>query len=234
MTQPYGQEPVDGQPEYGQPYGQQQPQYGQAQPQYGQPQPEYGQPQPQYGQQPPPYGQPYQQQGYGGYQQPPDRRSAVANAYGAPIGSGAKFGVVGATFAGVGLILLVISYVALNWFSTSVVQNTKFSDIHTLVKDNPGAKGLATAYFSWLGWVLVIATVVIAIAATLPSPAAGPLRALGAILAAAAIAFTFFAIQLSDGQAYTQYLKHVSIGFYFALGGFLLAGIGALCGPQRR
>jgi hypothetical protein len=213
MTQPYGQEPVGGQPEYGPPYGQQ--------PQYGQPQPQYGQPQ-------------YQQQGYPGYQQPNDRRAAVANAYGAPIGSGAKFGVVGATFAGVGLILLIISLVALDWFGDGVLRNGQFSDLHRLVNDNPGATGLASAYFSWLGWVLVIASFVIAVAATLPSPAAGPLRALGAVIAAAAIAFTFFAIQLSDGTAYSQFIKHAAIGFYFALGGFLLVGIGALCGPQRR
>lgn len=217
MTQPYGQDPVRGsQPEYGQPG-----QYGQpAQP--GQP---YG---PQYGQ---PAQQPY------GYGQPPgDRSSAVANAYGSPIGSGAKFGVVGATFAGVGLVVLIISFTAVNWFSTSFFQgDSKFSDLHDGVKANSAAAaGVAKTYFSWLGWVLLIATVVIAIAATLPSPASGPLRALGAVLAAAAIALTFFAIQLEDGAAYTSFLKHSSIGFFLALGGFLLAGIGALCGPSNR
>jgi hypothetical protein len=215
MTQPYGQDPARGsQPEYGQP----------GQPgQYGQP----GQP----GQ---PYGQPAQQP-YG-YGQPPGARgSAVANAYGSPIGSGAKFGVVGATFAGVGLVVLIISFTAVNWFSSAFGGDSKFSDLHDGVKANSAAAtGVAKTYFSWLGWVLLIATVVIAIAATLPSPASGPLRALGAVLAAAAIALTFFAVQLTDGAAYTTFLKHTSIGFFLALGGFLLAGIGALCGPSNR
>ncbi len=213
MTQPYGQEPARGTP----------PEYGQA----GQP----GQPGQPY---PPQYGQPAQQP-YGYGQPPADRSSAVANAYGSPIGSGAKFGVVGATFAGVGLVVLIISFTAVDWFSSSFGSNSKFSDLHDQIKAHSSvADGVAKTYFSWLGWVLLIATVVIAIAATLPSPASGPLRALGAVLAAAAIAVTFFAIQLTDGAAYTTFLKHTSIGFYLALGGFLLAGIGALCGPSNR
>jgi hypothetical protein len=215
MTQPYGQEPVGGEPEYRQPYGQQPP----------------------YGEQPAQYSQPYQQPAYPGYQsyQEADRRSAVANAYGSPIGSGAKFGVVGATFAGVGLVLLIISFTALAWFSSSVLPNSHVSDLHSLVNAHPSsAAGVASAYFSWLGWVLVVAGGAIAIAATLPSPVSGPLRALGAVLAAAAIALTFFAIQLEDGVAYSEFIKHASIGFYFAVGGFLLVGIGALCGPARR
>jgi hypothetical protein len=213
MTQPYGQDPVGGgQPEYGQP-------------EYGQP----AQPAP-----PGQYGSQYGQQPYG-YGQQGDRRSAVANAYGAPIGSGAKFGVVGATFAGVGLVLLIIAFTAVPWFTNSVGTQSHFGDLHDLVDArSASATGVADAYFSWLGWVLVIATVVIAIVATLPSPASGPLRALGAVLAAAAIALTFFAIQIFDGTAYSDYIKHASVGFYLAIGGFLLAGIGALCGPSSR
>jgi hypothetical protein len=183
-----------------------------------------------YGQEPgDPYGQPPQQYGQPGDQ----RRAAVANAYGDPIGSGAKFGVVGATLAGIGGVLLIIAFTAVDWLDLS--GSISFSDIHDrLSQDSSGATGVADTYFSWLGWVLVVAVVVIAIAASLPTPASGPLRAFGAIVAAAAIALTFFAIQLSDGVAYSSFIKHASIGFYLAIGGFLLAGIGALCGPSRR
>lgn len=200
-------------------------------------QPPYGQPDPvppQYQQRPAPgeqapYGAP---QPYG----PPGARySAVANAYGEPVGSGAKFGVAGATLAGVGAVLLVLSFTALQWFSKFGVGTGTFGDVHDALGAGAGqAAGLADAYFSWLAWTLGVVAVVVAILANLPSAAAGPLRALGAVLAAAAIAVTFFALRLGDSAAYSDYLKHARIGFYFALLGFLLVGIGALVGPKSR
>ncbi|MDT4916113.1 MAG: hypothetical protein QOH89_813 [Pseudonocardiales bacterium] len=155
----------------------------------------------------------------------------MANAYGSPISSGAKFGVVGATLAGIGGVLLVIAFTAVDWY-----QHNTFSDLHDgfAAANSNQEGGLADAYFSWLAWIMLIVVVVVAIAATLPTPASGPLRALGAILAAAAIAFTFFSIQLSSGVAYSSFIKHASVGFYLALAGFLLAGIGALTGPSNR
>ena len=220
MTQPYGQDPVRGQPtrvRATRHTGSRPARSGRSavQPQYGQP----------------------AQQPYGYGQQPGDRHSAVANAYGSPIGSGAKFGVVGATFAGVGA-----GGADHRVHRGQLVQQQPSAPTASSATCTTGSRRIsdqvdracADTYFSWLGWVLLIAVVVIAIAATLPSPASGPLRALGAVLAAAAIALTFFAIQLSDGAAYTTFLKHTSVGFYLALGGFLLAGIGALCGPSNR
>jgi hypothetical protein len=158
----------------------------------------------------------------------------MANAYGSPISSGAKFGVVGATWAGIGGVLLIIAFTAVDWFR-DFGGPSHFSDVNNRLDASPNAAaGLADAYFSWLGWLLLIVGVVVAIAATLPSPASGPLRALGAVIAAAAIALTFFAIQLSDGAPYSQFIKHASIGFYLTLGGFLFVMIGALCGPSNR
>lgn len=206
MTQPYGQQPDPSQHPYGQPEGQypQQPGYG-----------------PGPGQQP--------------YGPPGARYSAVANAYGDPVGSGAKFGVVGATLAGIGAVLLVIAFTAVQWFTQFGVGSGSFSDVHDSIGNGGGGvSGVADSYFSWLAWLLAIAAVVVAIVANMPSPASGPLRALGAILAAAAIAVTFFAIRLTPARAYTDYLKHVRIGFYLALLGFLLVGIGSLIGPKSR
>ena len=217
MTTPYGQEPVRGEPE---------PQYGQ-QPGYEQQQPGYGQQPGQYGQHGQPAGQPQGRPPYGA-------PYGAANAYGDPISSGAKFGVVGTTLAGIGAVLLIIAFTAVDWFS-QFGGDSHFGDIHNVLDASPNqANGLPKAYFGWLGWVLLIAVVVLAIAANLPSAASGPLRVLGAVLAAAAIAITFFAIQLTDAPSYTQVLKHVRVGFYLALAGFLLAGIGALVGPSTR
>ena len=146
MTQPYGQEPAGGQPEYGQPAQPYAGQGGYAQQPYQQPPAQYGQPY----QQQPYQQQPYQQGPYPG--QPGERPSAVANAYGAPIGSGAKFGVVGATFAGVGLVLLIISFTALAWFGSDTLHNSHFSDIHDRCsRTNPTAPPASRAPTS-RGW----------------------------------------------------------------------------------
>jgi hypothetical protein len=213
----HGQYPDDGQPttRFGDPYRAEQQPYGQ--PQYGQQQ---------YGQQQYPQQQPYGQQG--------GRYSAAANAYGAPVGSGAQFGVVGVTLAGIGFILLIISLTAVTWvkFSGSST-GFSFSDVGNTLDSAPGASGLASAYFSWLAWTLAIVGLLVAVGANLPSPASGPLRALGAVIAAAAIAFSFLAIRLSDGEAYSDAISHANVGFYMAVGGFLLVGIGSLVGPKR-
>ena len=217
--------PGQSEPGYGPPTGQQ-PAYGQ--PAYGQP--AYGQPayqqqsaygQPVYGQQPA-YGQP---------------------AYGYPAGRApvsAQFGVVGAAIAAVGAILLIISFTALSWFS-DFGGSSHVSDIHRILAESSSfAGGVAKVYFGWLSWVLLVVVVVAALLANLPSPAATAFRILGPIVAAAAIALTFVAINLSGASAgpgapaYSEYLKHAWLGFYFAVAGFLLVGIGAIIGPRRR
>ena len=225
----YGQYPDDGQPttRFSDPYRAEQPPYDQPQG-YG-PQQGYGQQQP-YGQQQG-YGQqqPYPPQG-----QRPGHYSAAANAYGAPVGSGAQFGVVGVTLAGIGFILLIISFTAVTWLKlTGSSTGFSFGDVGNTLDASPSASGMASAYFSWLAWTLAIVGLIVAVGANLPSPASGPLRALGAVIAAAAIAFTFLAIRLTNGAPYSDAISHANVGFYLALGGFLLVGIGSLVGPKR-
>jgi len=54
-------------------------------------------------------------------------------------------------------------------------RNGKFSDLHTDVKDAPGAAGLglAKAYFGWLAWVLLALVVIAAVMASLPIGSSG-------------------------------------------------------------
>jgi len=225
----HGQYPDDGQPttRFGDPYRAEQQPYGQPQQGYGQQQ---GYPQQQgYGQQ-----QPYGREPYGPQGQRPGHYSAAANAYGAPVGSGAQFGVVGVTLAGIGFILLIISFTAVTWLKLGgSTTGFSFSDVGNTLDSSPGAAGLASAYFSWLAWTLAIVGLIVAVGANLPSPASGPLRALGAVIAAAAIAFTFLAIRLTNGAPYSDAISHANVGFYLAVGGFLLVGIGSLVGPKR-
>lgn len=247
MNQPYGEQAGEPTTRFGEPYRADQPYTGQG----GYGEPGYGgqgdyptQAFPAQGYEP----QGYEQQGYppqggpppgrpqnhpprGGQQ--PNRRYAAANAYGAPIDSGAKFGVIGTTVAGIGAVLLIVALTAVTWISRGGV-SLSFGQVHSRVgADAAAASGMAGSYFSWLAWTLTIVTVIVAVAANLPSPAAGPLRALGAVLAAAAIAFTFLSIRLYTGRSYSDYISGASVGFYLAVLGFLLVGIGALIGPKR-
>jgi hypothetical protein len=270
----YGQEgqgqPGYGQPGYGQP-GQGQP--GQGQPGQGQPgqgQPGYGQPG--YGQQQG-YGEPgYGQQGYGqqGYgQQGYGQQGYGQQGYGnAPARS--ALGIPGLVLAVIGAALVVIAFTALKWLrkgsSGSFFEDTKdttFSKIHDgfdkLDKEIASSglskykgdlhEGVGPTYFGWLAWVLLAVTVVLAVLAVVPNPAAKLGRILGPIVALVAIGLTFWAIDLvrfsgqlkrlleQNGQkapSYGDFLKHANIGFWFTVGGFLLLGIGALLGTRRR
>jgi hypothetical protein len=236
-----GPDPRDGQ----------QPPYGQ-QPGYGQPPPPgYGD-QPGYGQQPPPaYGQ---QPGYG---QPPPPGYGQQPGYGQPAAMGPettrmarldpgpseRFGVVSAVLTGLGALLVIVAFTALNWFPKNVVagSSSKFSDIHKALGLIGGlAEGPAKLYFSWLGWALLAAAAVTALLAALPAVGA-PFRVIGVLVAVAGIAMTFVAIHLlkssdqvpSSYNSYSGWLKHARIGFYVALAGFALMAVGAATGPSR-
>jgi hypothetical protein len=213
------------------------PQYGQA-PAYGQYGPQYGPPQAGYG--PPPSG------GYGvpAPEAPPEQ----------------KFGIVGAVVAFTGAVLVVLALTVLTWFSTDKVSrvfraagNRTFREVHDALEvthDNFPAQlsryvdfGISRAYFGWLAWLLLAVAVVVAILALLPTPAPF-LRVLGLLIGLAAVAITFWAIDLISlsgpvaktirhNPSYSDYLSHTNVGFWFAVVGFLLIGVGALIGPRR-
>ncbi len=225
----YGPDPTQGQPP---PYGQQQPygqqSYGQQQP-YGQQ--SYGQ-QPAYGQQPG-YGQP-------GAMGPETTRMARLDP-----GPSHGFGVVSAVLTGLGALLVILAFTALDWFGSGDVSGSKskFSDIHKVLGIS-GLKDLAQGppklYFGWLGWALLAAAALTALLAALPTLGA-PFRVIGVLVAVAAIVLTFLAIQLlknngqvpGDLRGYSAWLKHARTGFYTAVAGFVLMGVGAAIGPSR-
>lgn len=173
--------------------------------------------QPGYGQQPPPaYGQGRQQGFQQGYATP------------APADT---FGIAGTVMALLGGILVVVSFTAVNWRSDS---NSGFGDIHDgLNSIGNRANGFASAYFGWLGWVFLVLVVVAGVLSSVPTPALRVTRIIGTVAGFAAAGLTFLAIDLVDGVTYTHYLKDARLGFYFAVAGFLLAGIGAAIGPNR-
>jgi hypothetical protein len=215
------------------------PPQGYAPPQRYAPPQGYAPPQAQPGQQPgvgapPPSGYFGAQPAYAGYRPPPR--------------PGPRPGVTGLVLGGLGAACLVVAFAAVNWFDgVTRGSQSHFSDVHDVLTALDRLGGVAATpaklYFSWLGWALFAAALVGVVAGNLPSPAAGLFRVLGVLSGLAGIVLTFLAIKLAKGSlgfnegtrnTYDEWLKHARVGFYLALGGFLLITVGALLGARRR
>jgi hypothetical protein len=150
--------------------------------------------------------------------------------------TGRGFGYAGAVTALIAVVAIVVCFTALNWITESaggVRYNADFSQLHDLVKDtNSDAPRISTWYFGWLGWLLLVAVAVLALLAVLPTPAHGLFRGLGFLVGVGGGVITFFALK-SGGTTLSDLLKHGAIGFWVAIAGFVVAGLGAAMGPRR-
>jgi hypothetical protein len=147
---------------------------------------------------------------------------------------GRQFGVVGAVLTALGAIAVLVSFTTVDWLK---FPNTSFSLIHHRFSGaHPGISGLTQAYFSWVGWLLFGLVFVAAFCANLPQRRLALLRPIGFALAVVAIGLTFWAISFSNSvrPTYLEYLRMERTGFYLAIAGFLMMGIGALMGARRR
>jgi hypothetical protein len=148
--------------------------------------------------------------------------------------SGLRFGYIGALVALVGAALVVIAFTTLSWLKQD---DSTFAKIHQrLAGSHAFVSGFTQAYFSWLGWVLFGVVLAVALGANLPYSRIAMLRPIGFLLALVAIGLTFWAIKFTSSAypTYFDYLRLQRLGFYFAIGGFLITGIGALFGAKRR
>ncbi len=151
-------------------------------------------------------------------------------------GPSQTFGAVAAAVTLVGAVLVLVSFTLTNWLTG---HNTHFNDLRATLDTNAGSfSEPARSFFGWLGWVLLIVTTLAALLAAVPTLGT-PFRFVSPIVAIGAIVITFLAIQLVRGNpalSYSDYLKHARAGFYLAVAGFLLTGIGGAIGPahQRR
>jgi hypothetical protein len=145
-----------------------------------------------------------------------------------------EVGVFGLVLTLIGAALVVVSFVALDWLSgdDGFGDNlkVKFSDLHDLVShDSPT---LSRLYFDWLGWTLLAAVLVLGVLGNLAIRSHPLWRVLGILVGLAGAACTFFAIY-GNGTSLSDVVNYGSIGFWLAIGGFLLAAIGAVIGPRR-
>jgi hypothetical protein len=147
------------------------------------------------------------------------------------INPGLRVGVVGSVLTLIGAVLLIVSFTALDWLSADGA-SIKFSDLHNAFSGAHLAQP-ADAYFGWLAWTLLVVAVLVALLANAPMGLSVALRPLGLILGLVGAGLTFWALKFNSETDYSDVLKHTSVGFWFAVVGFVLAAVGAISGPRH-
>ena len=144
----------------------------------------------------------------------------------------------GAALVLLGAVLVLLSFRFLDWYdvpgSVDSSGDVTFSKLHASA-DQLGGAGVATAYFDWLAWVLLLAVIVVGVAASVPTPAVDALRVAGFLLGATGVAATYYALaQHFNATGSTHSVLYNSTwGLWAALAGFLLAAGGAALGTRR-
>ncbi|HET6875942.1 MAG TPA: hypothetical protein VFH38_00280 [Jatrophihabitans sp.] len=141
-----------------------------------------------------------------------------------------------------GTALVVASLVALTWYSVTAKADVAgngftFPDLRANA-DQLNAP-VASAYFDWLAWALVIGAAVVGIVANIPTRAADVLRVLGFLAGVAGVIGTYYAMaqlfyaQHAAGGSTHGVWHNSNLGLWCALAGFALLAIGAVWGPGR-
>lgn len=172
----------------------------------------------------------YQQQPGGYAQQPggyaPQGQPQHQNPFGTE--GNEQFGIASMVCSLLGAILTIVCLTSLQWFSVDGGSRS-FSDIG----DYSTIAGFAKAYFGWFAWTFLIISTISAVAASFPSPALRALRVLGVVAAFATAGLSFLAVQVNTARSYVDWLGDARIGFYLAIAGFIVIGVGAAIGPRK-
>ena len=144
------------------------------------------------------------------------------------------------TLAGTALVLA--SIVGLDWYAVDGGADSAGSGFgyHELFHNVEQLGGLpvARAYFTWLAPVLLMAVTMLGVVANVVSPISDWLRFLGFLAGVAGTAATYYAVdQLFHAQRLAggsgSVWHNSTFGLWAALGGFLIAGVGAYAGPRQ-
>ena len=152
-----------------------------------------------------------------GFQYPPSTRLRASR-----VGNPAAmlFTVLGGATALVGTLL--------DWYSPGAIS---LKDIVNAL-DAPGAKAFPKAYFGWLMFVLLAATVVTALFANAAHRFSTALRVVSPLLGGLGAALVCLSLdQLIQGASI---FDHTRAGLWLVLAGFVVAGLSGLPGPRRR
>jgi hypothetical protein len=151
-------------------------------------------------------------------------------------------GLPGALLVIAGGALVLVAFRFLEWYDTPARADSApkitFGELHGSADQLSGA-GAATAYFNWLGWVLLIALILVGVAATMPIQPADVLRVVGCVIGVLGIAATYFAVaQLHNAQVAAGGERHNAFynstwGLWLTFVGFAAGAVGAFLGPRK-
>jgi hypothetical protein len=130
----------------------------------------------------------------------------------------------GTLLASVGLVLLVLAFSSLTWFSQGLI-GTNFGGLHALA-GLYSAPDYFAAYFDWLGVTLLLVSVVGTYAIKLISPTF-LIGRVAVLLLALAGAVTTFTAPLNGGNSFSQIMSASDAGYWCAVLGFMIVGVGA-------
>jgi hypothetical protein len=139
-----------------------------------------------------------------------------------------------------GAVIVLASFRFLDWYdipgqATDTTHSVTFSSLENSADQLSGATVTGT-YFDWLGWLLLIALIVVGVGANVRSNFADPLRASGFVLGLLGAATTYLAMARyfsATGSDHNVFYNS-SWGLWAALSGFVVGGVGAAIGPGRR
>lgn len=138
----------------------------------------------------------------------------------------------------VALVFLVVSLLGPTWLYSPVnpavplpEMHLSFDDLKTATAES--ASGVQRVYFAWLGWALVVLTVLSAVAAT--RIRARVTAMIGLVIAVVTLVITVFAVKGSlSWSAFFSNVPNIRLGGYLMIVGLLLVIIHAVLGLRSR
>lgn len=152
--------------------------------------------------------------------------------------------MLGVTLVLGGAVLVLIAFGLLDWYAVptrhaaDATDDITFRALHSSARQL-GGTGLATAYFGWLAWLLLIGLILAGVAANLPFGPIDPFRVAGFLCGALGASATYLAVaQLHNAQVAAGAEKHsvfynATWGLWAALIGFVIGAAGAVLGARN-
>ncbi|HKC27529.1 MAG TPA: hypothetical protein VKB75_05920 [Jatrophihabitans sp.] len=148
------------------------------------------------------------------------------------------FGLTGVLLVLAGALIVLLAYRYLDWYSVAArgadsAGKVDFGKLRASA-DQLGGAGVATAYFDWLGWLLVIALIVVGVGANLVNPATDLLRVVGFLVGMVGAGATYYALAQhfnATGSKHSVFYNS-TWGLWLTLAGFVFGAVGAALGPR--
>jgi hypothetical protein len=147
--------------------------------------------------------------------------------------SGPSVGVIGLCIIAAGVVAVIVSLVAVDWFSFDFGNGriAHFTAQH--LANESDVEGFARAYFGWLGWILLVLAGGTGIGACFGSTAQMVLKTLSVVVSIVGALVIVVAVgNLTANTSVGEVLRSASAGLYLAVFGMFAIAVGAAAGDM--